>query len=62
MEQEIFEILTRVQNREQSIGDAQSRLLLLFGVSGSCQHDFVWLKPDEDDSLDRKCEKCGFIG
>ena len=30
-------------------------------VSGSCQHEFVWLIPDEDDNLDRKCEKCGFV-
>lgn len=30
-------------------------------VSGACQHEFVWLIPDEDDSLDRKCEKCGFV-
>jgi len=33
MEKEIFEILTRVQNGEQSVGDAQSQLLLLFSVS-----------------------------
>lgn len=34
MEKEMFEILTRVQNGEQSIGEAQSQLLLLFNVSG----------------------------
>ena len=34
MEKEMFEILKRVQNGEQSIGEAQSQLLLLFNVSG----------------------------
>jgi hypothetical protein len=34
MEKEMFEILTKVQNGEQSIVEAQSQLLLLFNVSG----------------------------
>jgi hypothetical protein len=34
MEKEMFEILKKVQNGEQSIGEAQSQLLLLFNVSG----------------------------
>ena len=34
MEKEIFEILTKVQNGEQSIGEAKNQLLLLFNVSG----------------------------
>jgi len=36
-------------------------LFCLFNVSSSCTHDFRWLKPDEDDNLDRKCDKCGYV-
>ena len=35
MEKQIYDLLTAVQNGEQSIGEAQSQLLLLFSVSGS---------------------------
>ena len=36
MNEEIYNILKQVQNGELSIGDAQSQLLRLFDVSGSC--------------------------
>lgn len=36
MEQQIYDLLKAVQNGEQSIGDAQSQLLLLFSVSCQC--------------------------
>lgn len=36
MEKEIYDLLKAVQNGEQSIGDAQSQLLLLFSVSCQC--------------------------
>ena len=33
MEKQIYDLLTAVQNGEQSIGEAQEQLLLLFSVS-----------------------------
>jgi hypothetical protein len=39
MKEEIFKILTRVQNRELPINEAQDQLLRLFDVSGSCSVD-----------------------
>lgn len=37
MEKQIYDLLTAVQNGEQSIGEAQSQLLLLFSVSGQSE-------------------------
>ena len=42
MEKQIYDLLTAVQNGEQSIGEAQSQLLLLFSVSGSSSRDDFW--------------------
>lgn len=39
MKEEIYNILKQVQEGQLSIGDAQSQLLLLFDVSGSCSAD-----------------------
>ena len=50
MEKQIYDLLTTVQNGEQSIGEAQSQLLLLFSVS--CQCDAC--KQDRIDSDYRK--------
>jgi hypothetical protein len=50
MEEQIYDLLKAVQNGEQSIGDAQSQLLLLFSVS--CQCDAC--KQDRIDSNYRK--------
>jgi hypothetical protein len=61
MEKQIFELL-----RKENVGHAKAwylthELLRLFSVSGSCNHEFVWLKPDEDNDLNRRCEKCGYV-
>jgi hypothetical protein len=61
MEKQIENILIKVDEGTMPVQQALSELLRLFNVSGSCNHEFVWLKPDEDDSLDRKCEKCGYV-
>ena len=50
MEKQIYDLLTAVQNGEQSIGEAQEQLLLLFSVS--CQCDAC--KQDRIDSDYRK--------
>ena len=34
MKNEIYQILTKVQNGEQSVGEAQAELLFIFSVSG----------------------------
>lgn len=36
MEEQIYDLLKAVQNGEQSIGDVQSQILLLFSVSCQC--------------------------
>ncbi len=52
MEKQIYEILKAVQNGEQSIGDAQSQLLLLFSVGGSFPLSFVeWMTGHDSDSI-----------
>ena len=50
MEEQLYDLLKSVQNGEQSIGDAQIQLLLLFIVS--CQCDVC--KQDRIDSNYRK--------
>lgn len=50
MEKQIYDLLTAVQNGEQSIGDAQSQLLLLFSVSGSSYPDDFW-KQEYDEAV-----------
>ena len=50
MEEQIYDLLKAVQNGEQSIGYAQSQILLLFSVS--CQCDAC--KQDRIDSNYRK--------
>ena len=48
MEKQIYDLLTAVQNGEQSIGEAQSQLLLLF--SGSSSPDDFW-KQEYDEAV-----------
>jgi hypothetical protein len=50
MEKQIYDLLTAVQNGEQSIGEAQSQLLLLFSVSGSSSPDDLW-KQEYDEAV-----------
>lgn len=50
MEKQIYDLLTAVQNGEQSIGEAQSQLLLLFSVSGSSSSDDFW-KQEYDEAV-----------
>ena len=50
MEKQIYDLLTAVQNGEQSIGEAQSQLLLLFSVSGSSSSDYFW-KQEYDEAV-----------
>lgn len=47
MEKQIYDLLTAVQNGEQSIGEAQEQLLLLFSVSSP---DDFW-KQEYDEAV-----------
>ena len=48
MEKQIYDLLTAVQNGEQSIGEAQEQLLLLFSVNSS--PDDFW-KQEYDEAV-----------
>ena len=74
MKEEIYNILKQVQNGELSIGDAQSQLLRLFDVSGSCSCGVKYVETkksdipyDTDDNvyytdiMIYHCPKCGNI-
>ena len=50
MEKQIYDLLTAVQNGEQSIGEAQEQLLLLFSVSCSSSPDDFW-KQEYDEAV-----------
>lgn len=50
MEKQIYDLLTAVQNGEQSIGEVQNQLLLLFSVSGSSSPDDFW-KQEYDEAV-----------
>ena len=61
MEKQIYDLLTAVQNGEQSIGEAQEQLLLLFSVSRRYSLSYLdgqefeqkteVLAKDQDDAL-----------
>jgi len=36
-------------------------ILLKAGVSGSCDHSFVWFNSEDDEDMSRYCEKCGYV-
>ena len=61
MEKQIYDLLTAVQNGEQSIGEAQEQLLLLFGVMESdCDHEWINNSFDQFGFLQEQiCDKCG---
>lgn len=50
MKKQIYDLLTAVQNGEQSIGEAQEQLLLLFSVSYSSSPDDFW-KQEYDEAV-----------
>jgi hypothetical protein len=57
MEKQIYDLLQAVQNGEQSIGEAQSQLLLLFSVVGASAEQLKafldWLEDNSENSVDR---------
>ena len=61
MEKQIYDLLTAVQNGEQSIGEAQEQLLLLFSVMESdCDHEWINHSFDHFGFLQEQiCDKCG---
>jgi hypothetical protein len=58
MEKQIENILIKVDEGTMPVQQALSELLRLFSVSGSCNHEWIWVNPNEDNDMRRKCEKC----
>ena len=61
MEKQIIKLYIKYGLDPIHYNNMTNDLFRLFNVSGSCNHEFVWLKPYEDDDLDRRCEKCGYV-
>ena len=58
MKKQIENILIKVDEGTMPVQQALSELLRLFSVICSCNHEWIWVKPNEDDDMRRKCKKC----
>jgi hypothetical protein len=56
MKKQIENILIKVDEGTMPVQQALSELLRLF--SGSCNHEWIWVKPNDDNDMRRKCKKC----